>query len=100
MAFTNLKYSNRTRAEAILQRRHPEVLALHELDLLAPGWTGHRGKLHPTYLAHMFHTMLQMALAKFRGAANPMLAVPLMQVRLLCCSSQGLLSAACRTREL
>ena len=34
---------------------HPEVLALHQLDLLAPAWAGQRGKLNWLFLANSVH---------------------------------------------
>ena len=53
--------------QARVERRHPEVLALHELDLLAPARAGQKGALHPVAIASSFSNLLQLGLAKLRG---------------------------------
>ena len=56
------------------------MLALHQLDLLAPAWAGQRGKLNWTWLANAFHSAIHIGWHRLRRVDNPLMKLPAMQM--------------------
>ena len=69
------------------RQRHPEVLALHKLDITARARAGFQGRLHPYAMASRFDSWLQACLAKLWGppkGQSPIMAALFGSASLLC----------------